>query len=151
MNRVEIKMFKAAHLDLIELREHDLKNLPLGMFEAFEDMPSDKGQALTLIVDGRILCIVGFYMLWDGVMDVYVLPSIYIPKYPVIFVKTIRRYVKSLGSTFNVHRMQSTALADEASDKWMKAVGFEEEGVLRQYSKDKSDYKMWARILECQD
>lgn len=146
MNKIETLIFKPDHTDLIELRPHDKANIDLDMFKSLAYMDAEKAQMQTLVADGRIIAIIGYMQLWPGVLEVFVLPSIYIPQHPVAFVRKIRRYLKSLEHTLDTHRIQSTARADDDTTRWMIALGFAPEGFLKKYTRDKSNYVMWARV-----
>lgn len=144
MNRLQVIPFQAGHATLIELREHERELIDV------ENLASlgERGQCATLMCDGRILGIIGFHIVFSGVIYVFVIPSIYVPLYPIPFVWTCRQYIKVLGElpALNVHRMETRSLADDNTDRWMKLLGFKCEGTLEKYTANKLDYRMWAKV-----
>ncbi len=61
--------------------------------------------------------------------------------------KNIRWFLEQIASIIKVHRVQTTSLADALHDRFMESLGFECEGVLRQFTDLKEDYKAWARLF----
>lgn len=107
---------------------------------------SGKMDAETLIYDGRIIASMGFIEVVDGVVEVWLIPSIYVKKIPKLFLKTVKSRLEVLAATLGFHRMQTLGLPDEFHEKWMKWLGFECEGCMKNYH-DKKDYLMWARCF----
>lgn len=141
--------FDASHLQLIEMR--DIERVQI----AADPKSSQKFEALdashqggTLFHDGRIVAFIGFFEMWPGVFEVWAWPSVYVEQYATIYLRTVKRFVGDIEKTFNPHRLQTTALADDTHDKWMEFLGFQHEGYLKQYSIDRRDYRIWARVNE---
>lgn len=141
--------FDSSHVDLIEMR--DIERIQL----AADPKAAQKFEALdathqggTLFHDGRIIAFIGFFEMWPGVYEVWAWPSIYVKQYATVYLKTVKQFVKDIEKTFNPHRLQTTALADETHQKWMTFLGFEREGYLKNYSIDKRDYEMWAKTYD---
>jgi len=131
----------------MELREeeHEL------MENIWDRMPylkilADDGYAATWITDGRILMSAGVSVVWNGVAEVWVIPSKYVEKYPIAFNRAIREYLSSVMDTFNLHRLQTSSVADEKHARWMRWLGFKQEGIMRQYTTNKTDYYNWGRV-----
>lgn len=105
------------------------------------------GESITLLVGGKIICFAGVVHLWPGVCEVWVTPTKYVKEYSFTFVRTMKRYLKVLPETFKCHRIQTTSKADLKYDTWMTKLGFECEGVLRNYIRVGEDYKLWSRLI----
>lgn len=137
--------FKTAHIECMDVRDYEsittltLKNSAIA-FKVFEDCKT----CGTILHDGRILGVMGFYELWPGVCELFVLPSIYLPKYPMQFARCIKKMLDS--GIFNAyHRVQIRALDDDLHNRWLAFLKFEQEGILKKYDPQGNDYKMWAR------
>jgi len=138
------EVFNPTHWQDIELRAWERENINYESVLAV----SSYGQLFTMIVDDKILAIVGYWQKWEGVFEVYVYPSIHVKDYPVFYVRRIRRYLKQIAQTFRMRRQQTISLADDETDKWMKAVGFECEGTLKAFTRGGEDCRMWVRFNE---
>ena len=145
--RVETIPFHVEHVKLMEVRQHELQ----GIFKA----PNIEARLLalqklntggTLVYKGCILGVMGYIELWPGVCEVWVLPSKHIEKYSSVFAKTIKYNLKQLQDVCKFHRIQVTAVDDAKHNRWLQWLGFECEGVLKKYSINKLDYKMWAKM-----
>src|ERR1043166_4291734 len=111
MSNVKAMPFRIAHLDIIDLREHERKLLNMDMLQALSAI----GQCLTLIYDGRILGVVGYVEKWAGVFDVFVIPGKYIERYALVYARKVKQYVERLKETFDIHRMQTASLASTSN------------------------------------
>ncbi len=135
---------KIDHFDLLELRPEE-SNLTQNYFGVEKAKALvDLSMANTLMDDGRIIAIVGFYELWQGVYELWAVPSVHIEKHPVAYVRQVKRYVKQIYENFGAHRLQTTSIANHKHDKWMEALGFSYEGTLAKFGPDMLNYRMWA-------
>lgn len=149
MSDVQIVEFHPKHFEVMEVRPEE-KNAIFALpdaYERFERVAASSVQAATFIHDGRILFCAGFTILWCGVADFWMVPSVYAKSYPFLFYRIARRYLKVLPQTFRLHRMQTTSYDDPFHEKWMRKLGFEKEGVMRQYLQNKTNMVMYGRIL----
>lgn len=146
---MEIIVFHPKHLEVANVRQHEADNV-LTMKHAYdyiENLANKSKQAGTFMYDGRIITCAGFLELWDGVAEIWQIPSIYVSLCPTLFAKTIRGYVETIAEQFKYHRLQTCSPADPLHDRWMKFLGFTEEGTMKSYTKDKKDHRMWARTF----
>lgn len=149
MNKIKLVPFKVEHLDLMDIREHELtgiftiKNLKERLSKLEKICTAG-----TIVYEGRILGVMGSLELWPGVCEVWVIPSIHIKRYSLIFAKIVKRNLKNLEETFDYHRVQVTALDDELHKHWLTFLGFKCEGILRKYTLKKQDFAMWSRIKD---
>ena len=120
-----------------ELEKMDTMRAPTAIWNVVEDL----GSGFTLLIDGNIICCFGVMECWPGVYEAWLIPSIYVRKYSKTFVKTIKQYIDILQNEYKFWRLQTASYADNLHDRWMKALGFQEEGRLRKYSINKNDYK----------
>lgn len=147
---IERVTFHPKHLDILQIQD-EYRNTVLNLDNAktlLNNIPGgEQGEALTLMIDGRILACCGYFLVLPGVAQVWVLPSIYVHDHSLIFVRVIDRYLKSLFKTFDWHRMQTVTEVNDKHRRWMKVLGFKEEGIMEQYFNGR-DYIMSARLLK---
>lgn len=149
MTDVKIIDFDPKHFDCMAIRQKEkdtIFSLP-DIASRYEKMASASVQAFTFVVDGRILFCAGFVVLWEGVADFWMVPSVYTKDYPFVFYRLVRRYLKVIPKTFRLHRMQTTSYDDAFHEKWMQKLGFEKEGVMKQYLHTKENMGVYGRIL----
>lgn len=145
MMTISVVKFEPEHLVALELREHERNHIDKADMMVY--ITSMGAQTVTLLDDhGVVIGITGYWVVWENVLHVYVLPSIHVPKYPISFVRTIKRWLDMLFKGYRPHRMQTWSLDDKQTNKWMEILGFHCEGVLQKFTYDKIDYRMWARI-----
>lgn len=142
-NAARVVPFDVHHVDLMEFRELEERTLK----PSSDKMAglSSLGMCGTMIHDGRILGVIGYYEIFSGTFEVFVLPTRYVTQYPVAFVKTVRALIRSVTETHNVKRFQTASVNDDMHNNWMRFIGFECEGVMRNYI-DGLDYCMWGRV-----
>ena len=140
--------FDAAHFDLLELRSNEAAR--------FELDPENKakiqalalaGVGATMMYDGRILAIIGYYELWSGCYEIWVLPSVYIPQYAIVYLRTMRRYLSLIEADLKPKRIQTSSLADDLHNDWMHSLGFtlETPNGMKHYSITGETFNMWSR------
>lgn len=137
-----IRPFIPSDWQDIDLRQWERENINFDSVLAI----SGYGTLFTVFGDGVILAIMGFWKKWEGVYEVYVYPSNTTPRYPVYYVKRVKSLLKTIAASHNMRRQQAISLASERNDRWMKALGFECEGTMRQFTERREDCKMWARF-----
>lgn len=138
---------KPEYFDLLELRDNeraDLERDPASIDKALSLIGISN--SCTLLYNGVVLAIMGYYELWPGVIEVWVLPSKHIPKYARPYLRIVKRYINGISEHCNAHRLQTSAISDALHDRWMSYLGFESEGVMRKYTATGTDYTMWARL-----
>ncbi len=147
MSNVKVVPFDTEHLKLMDIREHEL----LSIF-SIESMVSrlkalqSLGESGTLLYNGVILGALGFYEMWPGVCEVWVIPSTHITEYCVVFAKKVKNYLDMLQQVKKYHRIQVIALDDDLQGLWLTWLVFKSEGVLEKYSMKQQNYKVWAKV-----
>ncbi len=138
--------FKAEHVECMNIRKYEREtvyNMP-DFQKALKDW-ENRNTTGTIIHDGRILAIFGFFELWPGVCEVFMLPSEYLAKYPAAFARCVKRTIES-GAFNSFHRVQLRAIDDKLHNRFNTFLGFEKEGVLKKYDSQGNDFIMWARV-----
>lgn len=136
--------FRPSDWQEIQLRQWERDNINPDSVLAL----SSYGQLFTLYLDNDILAIVGFWEKWEGVFEVYVYPSIHTNRFPIFYVKRIRRFLNMIAQSHRMRRQQTISLAEDATDRWMRLLGFECEGTLRAFTARHEDCRMWVRFNE---
>lgn len=150
MTAMEIVKFHPKHLEVAQVRQHEIDIL-LKLKDGYkktEILADCSVQAATFIYDGRIIMCAGFMDMWEGVCELWQIPTVYVHLCPVLFAKTTRAYIESIAETFKYRRLQTASLADDVNDRWMTYLGFTQEGTMQQYTVTGQAYKMWARIFK---
>lgn len=145
--KVETIAFSSEHLKLMDIREEEKQGIMslddvIGRFDAMSAASLD---AKTFIYDGRIIFVAGFNELWPGVIECWMVPSIYVKTVRIEFCKILRRYVHDIMELYNCHRLQTSSPDDELHARWMKFLGLKREGLLRKFTHTGQDYVMYAR------
>jgi hypothetical protein len=99
----------------------------------------------TLIHDGHIIACTGLVPMWEGVCEVWQIPSVYVAKYKIAYVKAFRALIARYAEKYRIRRMQTHSPADDLHDTWMRCMGFECEGTLKAYNRFGEDYRIWRR------
>lgn len=143
-----VHKFHEDDLFLIRLRDRDIAEFQpargTGMMDATA-FKAEKGEAYTLTIDGKVICIAGLFEMWPGVAEVWTLMSDEAHRYGI----AITRFIKKLIAehTGDYHRVQCTVAEDyEISHKWLNVLGFEREGLLRKFARTGDSYYMYARV-----
>lgn len=141
-------LFHVKHLDILELQSEYRPLLDFdGVRFVLNNLPLPNADALTLMYDGRILCCFGYIQILPGVAEVWLLPSVYMSTNAVALVREVNGYLESTAEIFNWHRIQTITQNVGQHRRWMKVLGFIEEGCLKNYH-EKKDYIMSARYFD---
>lgn len=148
MAAVKRILFHPEHLKLMSVHNKGIERLfsYTDWVDNFSEVDG-RGDAVTILYNERILVCAGHIQLWPGVAEIWAIPSECVAEHTLVFNRAIKRYVESLAKTYNYHRMQTYSFNDSVHDRWMKWLGFECEGILKKYTYNKLDYKMWARLF----
>ena len=137
--------FHREHLKLIEAREYERDHLIPFLTDGFLDRIEQLPFSYTVFEDGRVITCIGCLPLWPGVLEAWQIPSVYVAEYLRPYCRTIRGLLDGAAERTEVWRIQTFSPADELHDRWMAFIGFEVEGTLKEYSRLKKDYRIWAR------
>lgn len=151
---VNIIPFEWYHFAAMELREQE-KNY----FDLFPDfmervkMQAKRGPCFTAICEGEgIASCWGFAQMWPGVFEVWLLTSTLIEKsfeHKRCMVLTSISAIADAAIGLQAHRFQMTINPRFSySERFAKALKFEQEGVLKAYGPDGSDFLLYARIFD---
>lgn len=135
--------FKKEHVDLMNVRPHETTLLS---DEALVKL--EQGSiAITGVIDGRVISCGGVIPLYNGVAELWQIPSVYVSEITMRYARYIRRWLEGIREEFLLHRMETLCLDDDLHNRWMRFLGFEREGVKRKFING-NDYVMWGRVWE---
>ena len=140
--------FHPAHIDLMDIREHEMENVCHGDYKEKFTMLSKLGVSGTVMYDGVILCVIGVFDMWEGVYELWLLPSKAIEKHKLVFGRVIKQQLEAFKEVTNYHRIQVTALDDEFHNKFFTWLGFtcETPNGMENFTKDRTNYNMWSIV-----
>jgi len=137
------KDFSVDHIDIINLKLSYpcLFSLKETVFTDYEN--GDEGR--TYIKDDRIIFCCGIRNDKNGVGSCWVIPSIYIDKYKIFFLKELKKLIEEYSKKMNLHRLYTVVL-EEFKD-YIEFLEFEKEGKMKKFTSDKKDMLMYARYF----
>ena len=141
-------IFDVKHLEVADLDMREFQGI--GYSQSVIDRIAGMalmGVAMTLMWDGRIVGFTGFMNLWPGVVEVWLIPTKYVGVKPLLLVRTLHRYIEGIVEDQKLWRVQTVAIANLVHDRFLKCLGFQCEGIARNYVKKGQDHKYWARIF----
>lgn len=149
MPRVTVVPFKWYHIKAMDLREAER-----GYFASMDDyierakIHATRGPCYSIVVEGEgIACCWGMIEMWRGVYECWMLTSTIVDQYPVNMIRKSRICFNLAAVEVQARRLQMTVKASaQQSIRFAQALMFEQEGVLKAYGPDGSDYIMMARI-----
>ena len=153
MSEVQIVPFDPHHCQVMDIREIEfqdtfkLDDVYSRLQAVKEGIERGEGGAGTFICEGRILCCAGYRQMWPGLLDGWIIPSIWIKDHRITFAKYMKRYIETVAATFKCHRFQTLSPDDLFHDRFMRFLGFEKEGVMKKYTHTKRDYGIHARLF----
>lgn len=107
------------------------------------------GMSFTGLVDNKPIAAGGVFPLWENVAEGWVLATKEINNYPITFAKVIKHRTEYMLKNNNIKRLQTSVKADcELAIRFAKWLGLKEEGLMKHYGPDGSDYFRYARIIK---
>ena len=141
--------FHWGHLHLMEVSEDQaltMKNIP--DYDKIVQHYADNGPSCTVIVDGRPGFSFGTFCPWPNLYEMWLIadqPTA--KKYPVGLTRYAKLAVLMVEHVANPMRLQLVVRRDNFSAcKWARAIGFEEEAIIRKYTTDGRDCVFYARV-----
>ena len=107
------------------------------------------GMSFTGLVNNKPIAAGGVFHLWDGVAEGWVLATKDIYKYPVFCAKHIKQRTEIILKANKIKRLQTSVKADcDVALRFAKWLGLKEEGLMKRYGPDGSDFIRFARIIK---
>ena len=106
-----------------------------------------KGPAFNLVIGSKVIASGGFYILWPGVAEAWLLVSPDVLLHPVRFVKEVRGLFLDIDKTGKMTRIQATVkVHDKRAVKFLTFLGFKIEGCMAKFGPDGTDHYMMGRV-----
>ena len=124
-------------------------NLPYALSGVSRDALTDHDDIVgyTLMDKDVILCIGGVHNMWQGVGEAWLVVSEEGFLRPMTIAKYVAGMFEVLESENDFKRIQaSVSMQDDVALRFVQWLGFDEEGVMRKYGLDGSDYARFARV-----
>lgn len=101
----------------------------------------------TITDESGVIAIIGGSFLWAGNMEIWSVTGEGIMKYPLAYVKLVRKLLKEFQIVLKINRFQASGVCgNPALDKWFKSIGFKRESIMEKYGPGGKDFYMYARI-----
>jgi hypothetical protein len=136
--------FEANHLKQLRLQPHELDNLDVNRLLSLIHVPT--AEVWTFFHNGVLLAVGGYFTLWAGVVEIFMVPSVDGPRYAVVGVKEVKKAIKTMQGVSTIHRMQTFTTTCPIRIRFVESLGFTYEGELRSYTKNKENYRLWAMV-----
>lgn len=104
--------------------------------------------ARTLVLDRKAHAILGVSLMWPGVAHGWALISDESKRYPILFAKTFKRLIENTAQVMGLKRI-SLSVKDgyNQGHRFAEFLGFEKEGLMRNYNHDGSSSWLYARVF----
>lgn len=106
------------------------------------------GTGGTLVIDDVKIACLGYIPLWPGCYEVWAFPSVHVEKFAMVYLRTVKRYIKAIEETHNPSRLQTATVDNPQHNAWMRFLGFQNEtpGGMVNYSSLGETFNMWSII-----
>lgn len=102
----------------------------------------------TVTIDGRPAAVIGLIIQWRGVATVWSVTSDELRKAPKEFHALALEMAEEYARVFSIWRMQCNVVANYREGvRWIEAMGFVNEGVMKKFDPLKRDYYRFARVF----
>ena len=141
--------FVPEHADDLQSRPdvHKLSEIGAVKNDAIKQM-AVPGQAISLLTNGHLIASGGIYPIWSGFAEAWFLSSGMVAKHKRPVIVTVKNHIDAMIIEHGYKRLQATAREDwKVAQRFLEFLGFEREGLMRNYGPDNSDHFLYARII----
>ena len=140
----EIVKFKPQHLEMLGRRE---KDFTIGPYE--DVIPyAMNSHSWSAILHGKVAACFGIMSGWPGVAEIWSITGAAADEHPILFHRVALTLPNQIMAHYGLDRLQAVCRADNLrSCKWLEALGFKKEGVMKKYDALGLDNFMYARVL----
>lgn len=136
-----------AHLAMVNYRKGD-ESAPYYIERIFS-LPQSDYIAYAGIEHNEVIGVGVIYRMWHGVADAVMALSNKATEKPFWFHRRVKEKIEEAKEVLNLHRIQSCVECNKLDRvKWMKSLGFKLEGIMRQYTPDRTDCYLYAWTRE---
>lgn len=146
--KLDIRLFKEEHAMQIELRpeESEAKDNPL-MYKQFARIHYLGGPAYSLYYQDKLLFCCGMIILRPGVGSTWIVCDKAINGFGIEVLHYSKMILDETIKKYKLHRVQTEIKSTiRLYHQFIKRLGFQEEGTMRKYGSDGSDYLLYSRI-----
>lgn len=137
MPDIKIEKFRAEHA-LSMGSEMDL---------AYWQRLESAGPCVSIRISGDLVAAGGIGILWQGVGEGWMLTTEKILTHRLAFHRTVLKVIDMESARYGLRRIQATVLVGfTRAIRYIEALGFAREGVLRKYGPNGSDYYLYAKV-----
>lgn len=112
------------------------------------DIRSGDSFCHTLVYANEPIAIIGGFLMWPGVMQVWTVLGEGIKKCPIAFHKKVKEMIELYAVGLKLWRMQMDVNADyKEGMNWALALGFEFESLMHKYGPNGDDHILFARLF----
>lgn len=134
-------------IDIVDYQPSHLENIVLKKCHDGERPKEIRGNAITFLIAGEPLAIFGWYLISPGVAQVWGLLSEKTQNHKKSFHKAVKLFLPYSIQKLEIRRMQiSVRCHFHQGWRWAKKLGFNCEGVMKQYGPDGIDCWLFSRI-----
>jgi len=142
--------FEIVHFDSMELGEECRRGTSYEGFRSLCAAYPKLGTAWTLIDGDLVIGAAGVIRFCPGVGEAWALNSVHVLRYPKAFYRAVKEGLDESIERLKLHRVQAVVAANHPrAHRWIKALGFEFEGVMRAYGYNGDDYAIYGRVTKC--
>jgi hypothetical protein len=146
---LEIVPLLPAHIDMMEYRKSDRP--ALDYFHELLHHPEDKYRAWAILnEEGNPVALGGFAFPWPKVADAFMTFSQEVEnnhELAMAIFWRMKKIAKMAFDQYDLHRIEATAPYDKTDRaRWLKNIGFKQEGCLKKYGPDGQDYVMFGMV-----
>ena len=141
---IKTRGFRAYHVDQMTDIKPEFGDAEF-MKDLYRAFDSDKS-VVTIFKDDKPIAVVGARLKFPKVASVFSLMSCEVRKCPLSFFKEVSRLLEIFAEHMELQRAEiEFPVTFKESIRWAEALGFEREGVLKNYGFDNVDYYLYAR------
>jgi RimJ/RimL family protein N-acetyltransferase len=142
--------YEAVHAYIIlenNVREYDLQLSKIAEWDMWPSRFAQSGPAFTLIHEGKVIGCGGVVLQDWKRGEAWMLLGAGFEKFTLSLCRAVKDKLAEIVKKHNLKRVQATVNPTHtAGQKFLQFFGFQEEGLLRHYGPEGSDYLMYARI-----
>ena len=142
----QIKDFSPDHLINAPLRPLDALLVEQNKEQLIDRLP--QGYSFSGLANGRIYAMWGIVPLWKGVFEAWLIPTSDLDEHKFKMCRSSLKFFEYTAKILRARRYQCYVHCQNfLSIKWIELMLFENEGELRQFGADGSNFKLYSRIF----
>lgn len=144
IKKLQVIPFNKEHLELLQLRDFEADKSEYIQKHA---AGYEQGPGYSFYDDDKLIFCGGVLFLWAGVGELWIICDICVKYYIRELYFYAKLYLGRVIERYKLHRVQAHVLANyKPGQRFLRRMGFREEGLLEKYDWHKEDYCLYARI-----